>query len=161
MLIAGHAYHVRMASMILGWTLNDVTTAMGLGATDHLLHLRGDALKDTLSDLVKAIKEGVDLGEDIEVWHMAQQDSYIDLQDPIVIGAPMMFGGKVPEVLWYLAPNEHVDGMPSPTSLSSLVALMTGVASRGTGALPAPTVHLSGWHAQAEPLSGLVGLVEN
>ena len=85
-----------MASMILGWTLNDVTTAMGLGATDHLLHLRGDALKDTLRDLVKAIKEGVDLGEDIEVWHMAQQDSYIDLQDPIVIGAPMMFGARCP-----------------------------------------------------------------
>ena len=151
---------MHMASMILGWTLNDLTTAMGLGTTDHLHHLRQDALKDALSDLVKAIKEGVDLGEDIEVWHMAQQDSYIDLQDPIVIGSPMVFGGKVPEVLWSLAPNEHVHGFPSPTTLSSLVALMTGVTSRGTGTLPAPTVHLSGWHAEAEPLSGLVGVIE-
>ena len=150
-----------MASMILGWTLNDVTTAMGLGATDHLLHLRRDALKDALRDLVQGIKQGVDLGEDIEVWHMAQQDSYIDLHDPVVLGAPIVFGGKVPEVLWYLAPNEHVHGFPSPTMLSSLDALMASVASRGTGALPAPTVHLSGWHAQAEPLSGLVALNES
>ena len=143
--------------MILGWTLNDVTTAMGLGATDHLLHLRGDALKDTLRDLVKAIKEGVDLGEDIEVWHMAQQDSYIDLQDPIVIGVPIVFGGKVPEVLWYLAPNEHVDGMPSLTLLASLQAFAERVGSAGEAPLPSPTVHLSGWHAPAEPLAPLVG----
>ena len=118
-------------------------------------------MRDALSNLVKAIKEGADLGEDIEVWHMAQQDSYIDLQDPIVIGAPMVFGGKVPEVLWYLAPNEHVHGFPSPTMISSLDALMASVASRGPGALPAPTVHLSGWHAQAEPLAALVGLIES
>ena len=138
-----------------------MTYALGMGDMNHLHQLRAEAQKAELAKTVDAILSRVELGGDIEVWHMAQQDSYIDLQDPIVIGAPMMFGGKVPEVLWYLAPNEHVDGMPSPTSLSSLVALMTGVASRGTGALPAPTVHLSGWHAQAEPLSGLVGLVEN
>lgn len=147
-----------MASMILGWTLNDVTTAMGLGPTDHLLHLRRDALKHALRDLVKAVKKGVDLGEDIAIWHMAQQDSYIDLHDPIVLGAPIVFGGKVPEVLWYLAPNEHVAGMPSPSMLANLHAFMLSVASHDEGALPAPTVHLSGWHAEAEPLGSLVGL---
>jgi len=150
-----------MASMILGWTLNDVTTAMGLGTTDHLLHLRPDALKNALCDLVKAIRGGVDLGEDIEVWHMAQQDSYIDLHDPIVVGAPIVFGGKVPEVLWYLAPNEHVHGYPANSMLSSLFDLQSNIASNGAEALPAPTVHLSGWHAAAEPLAGLVGLIES
>ena len=161
MLIAGHASHVRMASMILGWTLNDVTTAMGLGTTDHLHHLRRDALKEALRDLVQAIKGGVDLGEDIEVWHMAQQDSYIDLHDPVVLGAPIVFGGRVPEVLWYLAPNEHVHGFPSDTMLSGLLRLQSTIASTGTGVLPAPTVHLSGWHADAEPLAALVGLIES
>lgn len=147
-----------MASMILGWTLNDVTTALGLGSTDHLLHLRPDALKQALVETVKGIEEALDLNDDVELWHMPQQDSYIDLHDPIVLGSPIVFGGKVPEVLWYLAPNEHVHGFPSPTLLSSLDALMASVASRGTGALPAPTVHLSGWHAEAEPLGSVVGL---
>ena len=150
-----------MASMILGWTLNDVMTALGLGSTEHLLHLRPDALKKALSETVEAIGEALDFHDDVDLWHMAQQDSYIDLHDPVVLGAPIVFGGKVPEVLWYLAPNEHVHGFPSPTMLSSLDALMASVASRGTGALPAPTVHLSGWHAQAEPLSGLVALNES
>lgn len=150
-----------MASMILGWTLNDVMTALGLGSTEHLLHLRPDALKKALSETVEAIGEALDFHDDVDLWHMAQQDSYIDLHDPVVLGAPIVFGGKVPEVLWYLAPNEHVHGFPSPTMISSLDALMASVASRGTGALPAPTVHLSGWHAQAEPLSGLVALNES
>lgn len=146
-----------MASMILGWTLNDVTHALGMGDMNHLHQLRSEAQKAELAKTVDAILSRVELGGDIEVWHMAQQDSYIDLQDPIVIGAPMMFGGKVPEVLWYLAPNEHVDGMPSPTLLASLQAFAEHVGSAGEGPLPSPTVHLSGWHAPAEPLAPLVG----
>ena len=147
--------------MILGWTLNDVTTAMGLGTTGHLHHLRRDALKDALCDLVRAIKGGVDLGGDIELWHMAQQDSYIDLHDPVVLGAPIVFGGKVPEVLWYLAPNEHVHGFPSNSMLSSLFDLQSNIASNGAEALPAPTVHLSGWHAASEQLASMFGMIES
>ena len=147
----------RMASMVLGWTLNDVMNALGLGDMNHLHHLRPDAQKAELAKTVDAILSRVELGEDLQIWHMAQQDSYIDLQDPIVIGAPIVFGGKVPEVLWYLVPNEHVDGMPSPTLLASLQAFAEHVSSAGEGPLPSPTVHLSGWHAPAEPLPPLVG----
>ena len=146
-----------MASMILGWTLNDVTHALGMGDMNHLHQLRADAQKEELAKTVDAIRERVELGADLQMWHMAQQDSYIDLQDPIVIGAPIVFGGKVPEVLWYLAPNEHVDGMPSPTLLASLQAFAERVGSAGEASLPSPTVHLSGWHAPAEPLAPLVG----
>ena len=146
-----------MASMMLGWTLDDVTTALGLGDMNHLHHLRPHARKAELAKTVDAIQSRVELGQDVQMWHMAQQDSYIDLQDPIVIGAPIVFGGKVPEVLWYLAPNEHVDGMPSPTLLASLQAFAERVGSAGAGSLPSPTVHLSGWHAPAEPLAPLVG----
>ena len=145
-----------MASMMLGWTLDDVMTALGLGNMKHLHHLRPKAQKAELAKTVDAILNLVTLGEDLQIWLMSQQDSYIELQDPIVIGAPIVFGGKVPEVLWYLAPNEHVEGMPSPSMLASLHSFMLSVASRDEGALPAPTVHLSGWHAEAEPLAGLV-----
>lgn len=144
--------------MMLGWTLDDVTTALGLGDMKHLHHLRPHARKAELAKTVDVILNRVELGEDLQFWLMSQQDSYIDLQDPIVIGAPIVFGGRVPEVLWYLAPNEHVEGMPSPSMLASLHAFMLSVASHDEGALPAPTVHLSGWHAEAEPLGSLVGL---
>ena len=147
-----------MASMMLGWTLDDVMTSLGLGDMKHLHHLRPKALKVELAKTVDKLQDRVALGEDLQIWLMSQQDSYIELRDPIVIGAPIVFGGKVPEVLWYLAPNEPVEGMPSPSMLASLHAFMLNVASHGEGALPAPTVHLSGWHAEAEPLAGFVGL---
>ena len=143
--------------MMLGWTLDDVTTALGLGDMKHLHHLRPHALKAELAKTVDVIQNRVELGEDLQIWLMSQQDSYIDLQDPIVIGAPIVFGGRVPEVLWYLAPNEHVEGMPSPTLLASLHAFMERIASEGEVPLPSPTVHLSGWHAPAEALTPLVG----
>ena len=143
--------------MILGWTLNDVTTAMGLGNTDHFLHLRQQALREALRDLVEAVNTRLAAHHDVGVWLMCQQDSFTDLHDPVVVGAPMVFGGRIPEVLWYLAPNEHVDGMPSPTTLASLHEVMSTVNGDGPGTLPAPTVHLSGWHAEADNLGVLLG----
>jgi hypothetical protein len=146
-----------MASMILGWTLNDVTTAMGLGNTDHLLHLRPKELREALRELVEAVSHRITVEQDVGVWLMCQQDSEINLHDQVVVGAPMVFGGKVPEVLWYLAPNEHVDGMPSTTTLASLQEVMLNINQTGPGTLPAPTVHLSGWHADADNMDWLLG----
>ena len=143
--------------MILGWTLNDVTTAMGLGSTDHLLHLRRGELRQALRELVEAVSNRITVKQDVSAWLMCQQDSELNLHDLVVVGAPMVFGGKVPEVLWYLAPNEHVDGMPSQTTLASLQEVMLSINQNGPGALPAPTVHLSGWHAEADNMGWLLG----
>lgn len=147
-----------MASMILGWTLNDVTTAMGLGTTEHLLHASLQALKEALTVLVKGVKDRLPAEGNVDVWLMCQQDSCYDYREPVVIGAPMVFGGKVPEVLWYLAPNEHVQGFPSTTTVADLHSIMNEVSLNGPGELPSPTVHLSGWHAEAEPLAPLLGV---
>ena len=146
-----------MASMILGWTLNDVTTALGLGNTDHFLHLRPEPLQEALRDLVEAVNNRISAKQDVAVWLMCQQDSFTDLHDPVVVGAPMAFGGKIPEVLWYLAPNEHVDGLPAATTLASLHEVMSRINTNGPGGLPSPTVHVSGWHAEAERLDDLFG----
>ena len=147
-----------MASMMLGWTLNDVTTAMGLGTTGHLLNASSKSHQEGLAALVKGVKERLPAEGDVDVWLMCQQDSCYDYREPVVVGAPMVFGGKVPEVLWYLAPNENVQGFPSTTTVADLQAIMNEVSLNGPGELPSPTVHLSGWHAEAERLAPLLGV---
>ena len=51
-----------MASMILGWTLNDVTHALGMGDMNHLHQLRSEAQKAELAKTVDAILSRVELG---------------------------------------------------------------------------------------------------
>ena len=137
-----------MASMLLGWTLADVMNALELDGYEDLGTLQGvteHRLK--LNSIHTELEHHLSPYPGLECWLSHRQDSSIDLRDPVVIGVPTMFGGEVPEVLWYLAPNAHINDPEESGAVSSLSRFMTD------HDLIPPTVHLSGWHCESSLLA--------
>ena len=109
-----------MASMLLGWTLADVMNALELDGYEDLGTLHGvteHRLK--LNSIHTELEHHLSPYPGLECWLSHRQDSSIDLRDPVVIGVPTMFGGRMDS--WH-GQARNLQGM-----LSGPAQIRTGV----------------------------------